>query len=124
MRSRDRPCFLQLDRGRARQCNDSTLDSRATFFTSWLQNHGVNATLLGSLEKAQIEALIGAFVDHLLERGGITERSDLAMGTLAGYISAATTCLRFTYGLSHPFLLEGSLAKTAFVRALLEQRRT
>jgi hypothetical protein len=67
---------------------------------------------------------MGVYVDHLLEKGGLTERSDLAMGTLAGYISAATTCLRFTYGLSHSFLSEGSMAKTAFVRALLEQRRT
>jgi hypothetical protein len=80
---------------------------------------------LGSLEKTQLKALMGVYVDHLLEKGGLTERSDLAMGTLAGYISAATTCLRFTLiGLSHSFLSEGSMAKTAFVRALLEQRRT
>lgn len=65
---------------------------------------------------------MGAYVTSLLENGGITASNNLAMGTLVGYIAAATQCLRFHFGLLHDFLANGSLAKTEFISALLHQR--
>lgn len=68
--------------------------------------------------------MIGAYVDHLLQDGGITKKDDLALGTVVGYISSATEYLRHYYNLSHGCLSDGSLAQSKYVAALLDQRRT
>jgi hypothetical protein len=115
--------FLALDRGRARQRNNNSVDSRATYFTTWLTAHRVGAELLQALDSPQLEALIGAYVDHLHESGGIQHMPELAVGTIVGYLSAAAYTLRHHFGLRQLCLMSGSLTKTGYVAELLAQQR-
>jgi hypothetical protein len=116
--------FISLDRGSIRARNDNTTDARAAFFVAWLRDNSVDAALLASLSSAQLEVLIGAFTEHTLHTGGISGRGNLSVATVAGYLQAVSLSLRVTFGLSHPCLLDGSLARLDYVGALLAQRRT
>jgi hypothetical protein len=68
--------------------------------------------------------MMGAYVTFLLEKGGLSSCTNLAMGTLVGYINSATECLRHHFRLFHDCLSNGSLARSEYIAALLHQRRT
>jgi hypothetical protein len=96
--------FVDRDRGRTRQRNDSTFASRAEFFGSWLHRNGLDFSriLQKPFTPGQGIALLGAFMDAVAKGDNLSQRSDISDDTIRQYLSAAVSYLRSNFAIDVP----------------------
>ncbi|KAL3904716.1 MAG: hypothetical protein SGILL_009959, partial [Bacillariaceae sp.] len=120
--------FIKEDRGRNRKRNDDTFDSRAVFFRDWAAEHGLQRRLFEEATPPDLIVIMGQYLTHLLSGNNLKDKTDLADGTITGYLQAACKYLQAEYGVHVPVFHNNKGAQPMdrldpYLSQLVSQRR-
>ena len=85
---------IQQDRGRTRNKNDRTLDSRGAHFSRWSARNHLTPELLSRLTDNECIHILHLYLHHVTNGENYYRRSDLAADTIQSYVTAAHSALQ------------------------------
>jgi len=120
--------FVRRDRGHVQGRNDKNFESRAAHFGGWLERHDISPRVLQASSSDDLIALLGLYLEDILEGCNLPGRSNLADDTVTNYLRSATAWLKTECNVVAPLYAAGDGTRKAdklnpYLAELLAQRR-